>query len=333
MSTFTKREDTYPSSRAVGWRGERRKRGEKGNGSGEIVGCRRGRLECLFFFSSSLGSKRRVLETKRRLASRPRARATCGVGVSDPERERGRAERERACLRSLPLCLLSSPFHSQREREQVKRLSAFIVGSSLPPRKRKRKRNDSMRCSSALALAALAALALCASAKSAATAPFVNWSSLREGAPRDKHVEALQLAKVRMMFSSSMVVCPLSSLSSLAYLLLLPCFCSTPSSISPLQRAPLAARDTCLDSVSGGNAVVGSREGGQAGDALGTGGETRAFFSLFHFFLSLQHYSPAPTPFKIHPLARQGNPRSAFELWTSAYEKVYKDEQVREKAW
>ena len=190
-----------------------------------------------------------------------------------------------------------------------------------------------MRCLSALALAALAALALCASAKSAAKAPFVNWSSLREGAPRDKHVEALQLAKVRMMFSSSMVVCPLSSLSSLAYLLLLPCFCSTPSSISPLQRAPLAARDACIDSVSGGNAVVGSREGGQAGDALGTGGETRAFFSLFHFFLSLQHYSPAPTPFKIHPLARQGNPRSAFELWTSAYEKVYKDEQVREKAW
>jgi len=87
-----------------------------------------------------------------------------------------------------------------------------------------------MRCSSALALAALAALALCASAKSAATAPFVNWSSLREGAPRDKHVEALQLAKVRMMFSSSMVVCPLSSLSSL---LLLSCF-----SLASVRRLP-----------------------------------------------------------------------------------------------
>ena len=55
-----------------------------------------------------------------------------------------------------------------------------------------------MRCPSALALAALAAMALCASAKSATTAPFVNWSSLREGAPRDKHAEALQLAKVKM---------------------------------------------------------------------------------------------------------------------------------------
>ena len=60
-----------------------------------------------------------------------------------------------------------------------------------------------MRCSSALALVALSALALCASAKSAATtAPFVNWISLREGAPRDKHVEALQLAKVKMVFYS-----------------------------------------------------------------------------------------------------------------------------------
>lgn len=63
-----------------------------------------------------------------------------------------------------------------------------------------------MRCSSssALALVALAALALCASAKSAATsttsAPFVNWISLREGAPRGEHVEALQLAKVKRMF-------------------------------------------------------------------------------------------------------------------------------------
>ena len=53
------------------------------------------------------------------------------------------------------------------------------------------------RCSSLLALVAVAALALCASAKSATTAPFVNWISLREGAPRDKHVEALQLAKVK----------------------------------------------------------------------------------------------------------------------------------------
>ncbi len=145
MSTFTKRGDTYPSSRAVGWRGERRKRGEKGNGSGEIVGCRHGRLECLFFFSSSLGSKRRVLETKRRLASRPRARATCGVGVSDPERERGRAERERACLRSLPLSSLVSLSLSTREgaSEETERFHCRLFPPS-PKKKKKKERLDAL---------------------------------------------------------------------------------------------------------------------------------------------------------------------------------------------
>ena len=84
-------------------------------------------------------------------------------------------------------------------REQrVRELCSSSLSLSRKKKRRGRKKKSIMRrCSSLLALVAVAALALCASAKSATTAPFVNWISLREGAPRDKHVEALQLAKVK----------------------------------------------------------------------------------------------------------------------------------------
>ena len=98
-------------------------------------------------------------------------------------------------LRSLSLFSLFSLSASERRANEASAM-LFIFLLSLSKEKKKR----FMRCPSALALAALAAMALCASAKSATTAPFVNWSSLREGAPRDKHAEALQLAKVKMFF-------------------------------------------------------------------------------------------------------------------------------------
>ena len=151
--------------------------------------CRR-RLECfsLFpFFLSAKGESRKNQET-------PRSKRLDALGVS-LQRARG-AERERACLCALSLSSLS--FHSQRARgERTKQVQCSSFFFSLS---RKKKKKRFMRCPSALALAALAAMALCASAKSATTAPFVNWSSLREGAPRDKHAEALQLAKVKMFF-------------------------------------------------------------------------------------------------------------------------------------
>lgn len=41
------------------------------------------------------------------------------------------------------------------------------------------------------------AASLAGPAAATAVTPFVNWHVLREGAPREEHVQALQLAKVR----------------------------------------------------------------------------------------------------------------------------------------
>lgn len=174
-----------------------------------------------------------------------------------------------------------------------------------------------------LLAAALAGLALCAASSAA---PFVNWTALRDGAPRDEHVQALQLAKVRRRKSFFVfffgfdggLLCS-SSLSPLL-------FSPRRAPLSRLQRDTLTARDTSLDSVSKESTVGRGLQGGEVGDALGMRTRRRELFfplSFSHLFLP-----PTTTTTSLHA---QANPRSAFELWTSAYDKVYKDEQVRER--
>ena len=93
---------------------------------------------------------------------------------------------------------------------------------------------------------------------------------------------------------------------------------------------PLAVRAACLDSVAIENAVVGERQEGESDDSLGRRNASVFFSPLAHSSLFL--FSATLTlNSQRTPLIEQANPRSAFELWTSAYDKVYKDEQVRER--
>jgi len=151
-----------------------------------------------------------------------------------------------------------------------------------------------------LLAAALAGLALCAASSAA---PFVNWTALRDGAPRDEHVQVLQLAKVRRRKSFFVfffgfdggLLCS-SSLSPLL-------FSPRRAPLSRVQRDTLTARDTSLDSVSKESTVGRGLQGGEVGDALGMRTRRRELFFPPFFLSSL---SPSNNDNDITP--RTGQP-------------------------
>lgn len=128
-----------------------------------------------------------------------------------------------------------------------------------------------------LVVAAAAAVSLAGGATAtAASPPFVNWSVLREGAPREEHVQALQLAKVREIFSFfSFFFFQCGGLLLLLFFFRSPCRAHEHARPCPLQRIALARAGRVVDSVSRESAVAELPEEGSRGRALANEKERR----------------------------------------------------------